>query len=691
MSTHRNIDCICIITIIVSFLLTLLLMNGEVFGMTQNVSAMGYENRLFDISKVHTIDIVMDDWDSFIDTAQSEEYSECAVIIDGESYKNVGIRGKGNTSLSTVSSMDSERYSFKVEFDKYDNNKSYYGLDKLCLNNIIQDNTYMKDYLAYQMMNEFSVNTPLCSYVYITVNGEDWGLYLAVEGVEEGFLERNYGNNYGELYKPDSMSFGGGKGNGMDFQMDDFMDKSNSEESTDTSDTQEGFPEQKDFDPSAMQGQMPDGMEIPEDFDFSAIEGGEFSIPQMGGGDIPGGGMGSDDVKLKYIDDDADSYSNIFHNAKTDITDTDKERLISALKNLSENADIENTVNVEEVIRYFVVHNFVCNGDSYTGSMIHNYYLYEEDGQLSMIPWDYNLAFGTFQSSDATSQVNAPIDTPVSDDMSDRPMINWIFENEDYTELYHQYFAEFLSSVNIAEMIDETAELIAPYVKKDPTKFCTYEEFETGVSTIRSFCELRTESVKGQLDGMIPSTTDGQSTDSSKLIDASSISLSDMGTMNMDKGGFGEPGQRGMPQESTNEVTKTRIMQTANMTADGENMPQMGEMPQGDMQPPGDFNGEMPDFEDMEIQTDENGNPIMQNSSGDSDQTTGTDNGETAAGENGDATQNFPNKNEEIPDFSDVQFSQENNNTENNAVPFVLLGISVLLLGGGLLFAFKFK
>ena len=50
---------------------------------------------------------------------------------------------------------------------------------------------------------------------------------------------------------------------------------------------------------------------------------------------------------------------------------------------------------MEEVIRYFVVHNFVCNGDSYTGTMIHNYYLYEEDGRLSMLPWDYNLAYGT--------------------------------------------------------------------------------------------------------------------------------------------------------------------------------------------------------------------------------------------------------------------------------------------------------
>ena len=80
----------------------------------------------------------------------------------------------------------------------------------------------MKDYLTYAMMNEFGVNSSECSYVYITVNGEDWGLYLAVEGVEEAFLERNYGSDYGELYKPDSMSFGGGRGNGMEFDMGDF-------------------------------------------------------------------------------------------------------------------------------------------------------------------------------------------------------------------------------------------------------------------------------------------------------------------------------------------------------------------------------------------------------------------------------------------------------------------------------------
>ena len=126
-------------------------------------------------------------------------------------YENVAIRGKGNTSLTQVEQYGNSRYSFKVEFDHYDNALSYYGLDKLSLNNLIQDNTMLKDYLCYQLMGSFGVDAPLCSFVYITVNGEDWGLYLAVEGVEESFLQRNYGSGYGELYKPDSQSMGGGR------------------------------------------------------------------------------------------------------------------------------------------------------------------------------------------------------------------------------------------------------------------------------------------------------------------------------------------------------------------------------------------------------------------------------------------------------------------------------------------------
>ena len=270
--------------------------------------------------------------------------------------------------------------------------------------------------------------------------------------------------------------------------------------------------------------------------------------------------MGNSDVKLQYIDDDPDSYSNIFSSAKTAVSTADQKRLIKALEKLSSGEEIETAVDVDEVIRYFVVHNFVVNGDSYTGSMIHNYYLYEQDGQLSMIPWDYNLAFGTFQffGSNASSAVNDPIDTPLSVTGSgDRPMIDWILSNDEYLELYHQYFSEFIDNTDFVALINETEALIAPFVEKDPTAFYTYGEFETGVAVLREFCNLRAESVRGQLDGEIPSTTAGQSANDSALVDASLLNLSDMGSMGGGMGG----GMRGGFFSGNSEQTRSDFSQ----------------------------------------------------------------------------------------------------------------------------------
>ena len=301
--------------------------------------------------------------------------------------------------------------------------------------------------------------------------------------------------------------------------------------------------------------------------------------------------MGSSDVKLQYIDDNASSYSNIFSSAKTDVSEADEQRLIASLKALSEGGDIASVVDIDEVIRYFVVHNFVVNGDSYTGSMIHNYYLYEENGQLSMIPWDYNLAYGTFQGNNADSAVNDPIDSPFSSSMEDRPMINWIFSNEEYTEIYHQYFSEFIEQFfdngKLTEWIDATKELIAPYVAQDPTKFCAYEEFETGVATIREFCLLRAQSVTGQLDGTIPFTSEDQSADSSSLVDASYIILSNMGTMSHGMGGGrGEFGG------------ENRGNRGGRFTEDEGVTPEQGNTGTGFPQPPGGM--EMPDMGNMQ-------------------------------------------------------------------------------------------
>ncbi len=599
MSTHKHIDKICLVVVILALILCVVFMNGEALGIRKSSQTAAYQDTLFDTSKVHTIDIVIDDWDGFLENAQSEEYSVCSVLIDGEAVKNVGIRAKGNTSLTTVASMDSDRYSFKIEFDQYDSGKSYHGLDKLCLNNIIQDNTYMKDYLTYQMMGAFGVNAPLCSYAYITVNGEDWGLYLAVEAIEEAFLQRNYGSDYGELYKPDSMNAGGDKGEGFgggDFSLDEeTVRNAFAELNLDTAKLDE-----VDFDHFTMEDMQSLLSDLDEETQKSLMQAvmGDRSMPEPPGGDKtqmpqqngengqeqksesdsaaaepdssesqkpdpgndngdmpggPGGGMGSDDVKLQYIDDDPDSYSNIFDNAKTDVTEKDKARLIASLKQLSAYENLDEVVNVEEVLRYFVVHNFVVNGDSYTGSMIHNYYLYEKDGQLSMIPWDYNLAFGTFQGNDASSAVNDAIDKV----LSDRPMQAWIFSDTSYQQQYETLYAEMLDQVDIQGIIDSAYELIAPYVEKDPTAFCTYEEFQTGVKTLKQFCQLRTESVRQQLAG------------STETVDVGTLDLSDMGTMDMGGGFGGAPGGFDGADAEKQNASATSAAET--QTPDAEN------------------------------------------------------------------------------------------------------------------------
>ena len=109
MSGSKHLDKIAWVVTIAILAMTILFMNGKALGIEVKAHTMGYENRLFDNSRVHTIDIVMKDWDGFISTATGEEYSVANLVIDGEAFKNVGIRGKGNTSLSSVSSMGSER------------------------------------------------------------------------------------------------------------------------------------------------------------------------------------------------------------------------------------------------------------------------------------------------------------------------------------------------------------------------------------------------------------------------------------------------------------------------------------------------------------------------------------------------------------------------------------------------------
>ena len=127
MIKSRWIDRIACIIIALTLLVTVLFCCGERLGIGILARSIGYEDRLFDRTRVHTIDLVVADWEGFLASCTDEEYILCDIVIDGEAVENVALRAKGNTSLSSVDSYGNDRYSFKIEFDQYETGKTYHG------------------------------------------------------------------------------------------------------------------------------------------------------------------------------------------------------------------------------------------------------------------------------------------------------------------------------------------------------------------------------------------------------------------------------------------------------------------------------------------------------------------------------------------------------------------------------------
>jgi hypothetical protein len=65
----------------------------------------------------------------------------------------------------------------------------------------VQDPSYLRNCLAYQVFAAAGLDAPRCHFAHVTVNGEDLGLYVHVEDVDDEFVERRFGDAAGTLYE----------------------------------------------------------------------------------------------------------------------------------------------------------------------------------------------------------------------------------------------------------------------------------------------------------------------------------------------------------------------------------------------------------------------------------------------------------------------------------------------------------
>lgn len=617
--------------------------------LTEEKENITYQEKVFG-KNIINIDISVDedDWNEMIENKTLKNYISCNLSIDGEQFDNVGIRPKGNSSLTTT---NGERIGFRVDFDHYIKNQNCYGLTQFVLNNTQADASYMKDYIAYDLMEYCGANSPLHTFAYITLNGEPFGVYAAVEVYNEDYLARVYNDKSIRLYNVKSSGFDSFENAVVDSESCNVISSKGMEKASGMGGP--GGPPPNGMGgppPNGMEGQPPNGMggfsqtdeNMPPNFSKNVSQSEIFqnsdnnieNKPQEpfsfdkndGKNDMhmgpPGMEGGGGDGDLVYNGDSTENYKYIFANSVFDDTRAkDYAKVIRAIKYLNkENVtteELEKYWNIDEILRYLAVHIFMVNTDSYISNMMQNYYLAEQDGIISVLPWDYNLSFGAFsggpggepgqrrnEASDNTQEsddnlkksndkgnnsavqaVNFPIDTPVSGvEMEDRPLVSVLLGIDEYKQKYYEYLSQLCEYVpnDFTNKLNIIEKEIYPYIEKDATSAYTPEEHIKAFETVKEFMNLRCESIKGQINGTVPSTSSAQETESAKLIQTN-ISIKDMGSMNGGNGGPPDMANNegnGSPPDMANKIGN---MPPPMMNGNGMPPPP----PPGNMPPPG--------------------------------------------------------------------------------------------------------
>jgi spore coat protein CotH len=124
-------------------------------------------------------------------------YVRATVRVGDQTFKDVGIHLKG----AAGSWRDwNDKPGLTLNFDKFVEDQSYRGLDKIHLNNGVQDGSYLQEILANEMYLAAGVPACRCTHATVELNGRKVGLYVFKEGFDRSWLRRHFDNPNGNLY-----------------------------------------------------------------------------------------------------------------------------------------------------------------------------------------------------------------------------------------------------------------------------------------------------------------------------------------------------------------------------------------------------------------------------------------------------------------------------------------------------------
>lgn len=130
---------------------------------------------------------------------QNREYVRCTVTENDQTvYEHVGIHLKG--AAGSFRGID-DRPALTLNFDKYKDDQVFHDLDKIHLNNSVQDPTFLHELISSELFLAAGVPAARTTHARVWLNGRDLGFYVLKEGFNKGFLKRHFADPDGNLYE----------------------------------------------------------------------------------------------------------------------------------------------------------------------------------------------------------------------------------------------------------------------------------------------------------------------------------------------------------------------------------------------------------------------------------------------------------------------------------------------------------
>jgi len=113
-------------------------------------------------------------------------------------YTNVAVHLKG--SAGSFRPIDSDKPALTLNFDKFAKGQRFHGLQKLHLNNSVQDPSYISEIICRELFLKAGIPSPRASHIVVDLNGRGPQLHVLVEGWNKQFFKRHFKNPKGNLY-----------------------------------------------------------------------------------------------------------------------------------------------------------------------------------------------------------------------------------------------------------------------------------------------------------------------------------------------------------------------------------------------------------------------------------------------------------------------------------------------------------